>query len=205
MSKYAILVIDMMKSLVYGYPDFQERFEKIIDPINQVLEKAHQKEIPVIFSNIGFRKVGQTGYDDGGIFEMLDFQNESLGIPGKVPRAALEIGAEGLEVIDELHTSSSDYQLRKNRYSAFYGGDLDTLLTELSVDTLVVVGIVTNICVRATCLDAFQKGWKTIIPAECVETYSERAQQQGIEDLAFTTSRVISLDEVINLLDRGDE
>jgi nicotinamidase-related amidase len=204
MSKYAVVVIDMMKSLVYGYPDFEDRFVKIIDPINQVVDKAHQENIPVIFSNISFRKTA-LGYDDGGIFEMLDFQNESLGIPGKVPREALETGAKGLKVIDELHVSEEDYQLRKNRYSAFYGGDLETLLKGLEVDILVVVGIVTNICVRATCLDAYQKGWKTIIPVECVETYSNRAQEQGLEDLAFTTSRVIPVKEVINLLTKGEE
>jgi nicotinamidase-related amidase len=201
MSKYAVVVIDMMKSLVYGYPDFEDRFVKIIDPINQVLDSAHEQQIPVIFSNIAFRKVG-TGYDDGGIFQMLDFQNKSLGIPGKVPREALEMGAEGLDVIDELHVSPSDYQLRKNRYSAFYGGDLETLLRDMKVDTLIVVGIVTNICVRATCLDAFQKGWRTVIPEECVETYSDRAQQQGLEDLAFTTSTVMPVQEVLGLLNR---
>ncbi|MCL6600421.1 MAG: cysteine hydrolase [Alicyclobacillus macrosporangiidus] len=196
MAKYAVLVIDMMKNLVYGYPVFEDRFVKIIDPINRVLDAAHAHGIPVIFSNISFRKVAG-GYDDGGILNMLDIQNEQLGIPGKIPRAALEMGAEGLEIIDELHVVDGDYILRKNRYSAFYGGDLETLLKELGVDTLIVVGIVTNICVRATCLDAFQKGWNTIVPRECVQTYSDRAQEQGLEDLMFTTSELVSVNDLV--------
>jgi ureidoacrylate peracid hydrolase len=203
-NKYAVVVIDMMKSLVYGYPDFEERFVKIIEPMNQVLNVAHEKNIPVIYSNIAFRKLGDDKYDDGGIFEKLDFQNKALGIPGTVPREALTFGAEGLEVIDELNVKDTDYHLRKNRYSAFYGGDLETLLKDLGVDTLIVVGIVTNICVRATCIDAFQKGWDTIIPSECVETYSDRAQEQGLEDLAFTTSNILPIGELISLLNKEE-
>jgi len=199
MSKIGVVVIDMLKSLVYGYPDFQERLTSVINPINQVLDKAHQNKIPVIVSNISFRQTAQ-GYDDNGIYEMLDFQNKSLGNPDKVPREALLMGAPGLEVIDELHVDPSDFVLRKNRYSAFYGGDIETVLHALQVDTLVVVGIVTNICVRATCMDAFQRGWKTIVPKECVETYSDRAQEQGLEDLAFTTSKVLPVAQVLELL-----
>lgn len=198
MSKHAVLVIDMLKSLVYGYPDLEDRLTSVISPINDILDKAHNNSVPVIFSSISFRQTSR-GYDDGGIYSMLDFQNESLGIPEKVPRDALLFGAPGLEIVDELHVHASDYVLRKNRYSAFYGGDIETLLRALDVDTLVVVGIVTNICVRATCLDAFQRGWKTIVPKECVETYSDRAQEQGLEDLAFTTSSVLPLHQALEL------
>ncbi|QSO51303.1 cysteine hydrolase [Alicyclobacillus curvatus] len=199
MSKPAVVVIDMLKSLVYGYPDLQDRLTSVIDPINAVLDKAHQHNIPVIYSNISFRQTAN-GYDDGGIYEMLDFQNDSLGIPDKVPREALVMGAPGLSIVEELHVHASDFVLRKNRYSAFYGGDIETLLRALDVDTLIVVGIVTNICVRATCMDAFQRGWKTIIPKECVETYSDRAQEQGLEDLAFTTSEVLALADALERL-----
>jgi len=95
----------------------------------------------------------------------------------------LPTGTKGAEVIDELKPAESDFIIRKRRYSAFYETDLDLLLRELKVDTLVVVGLVTDICVQHTVADAFFRGYRIIIPKDCVEALTEEAQERGIKYL----------------------
>ncbi len=53
-------------------------------------------------------------------------------------------------MIDELKPEPGDLVVGKRRYSRFYDTDLDTLLREMGVKTLIVTGCVTNICVRST-------------------------------------------------------
>ena len=53
----------------------------------------------------------------------------------------------------------------KRRYSAFFATDLALLLREQRIDTMVVAGVKTNVCIRATCQDAFAHGLRVVLPA----------------------------------------
>lgn len=58
--------------------------------------------------------------------------------------------------------------VRKRRPSAFFGTELASLLVHHRVDTVVLCGMVTSGCVRATAVDAFSHGLRVVIPEECV-------------------------------------
>lgn len=61
------------------------------------------------------------------------------------------------------------FTISKTRYSAFYKTILDTILSELrDVDTIIVTGLCTEICVFATALDARYRDYKVVIPGDCV-------------------------------------
>src|SRR5439155_1513650 len=60
----------------------------------------------------------------------------------------------GARVIEDLDPRPEDVYVVKRRYSAFFGTDLDLTLRDLQINTLVIVGVVTNICVRSTVHDA---------------------------------------------------
>lgn len=158
--KKAVVVIDMINDFVTGTLKC-ERAERIILNIQRLLDFARTKRIPVIYTNDSHLP----GIDDE--FELW-------------PAHAL-VGTKGAEVIDQIKPEPGDYVLQKPRYSAFFGTSLDFLLRELKVDTLVLVGLVTNVCIQNTAADAFFLGYRIIILEDCVEAPTEEAQRSGIE------------------------
>ena len=61
----------------------------------------------------------------------------------------------------------------KKRHSAFYGTNLDEILTRLNPDTLILAGINTHACIRMTAIDAYQRDWKVVLASDCVHSYDK--------------------------------
>jgi nicotinamidase-related amidase len=80
-------------------------------------------------------------------------------------------GTPGCKIIPELLPHPNDDQIIKKRYSAFFKTNLDQLILTNSIDTIVLAGINTRACVRATAIDAYQRDLSVIIPREAVGSY----------------------------------
>jgi len=158
--KTAIIVVDVINDFVTGALG-SKRAEKIIPNVKRLLDSARKKKVPVIYTCDSHLQ----GLDDE--FEVWS------------PHAIL--GTKGAEVVDELKPKKDDFVIRKRRYSSFFGTDLDTLLRELQVDTVVLVGLVTDICIQHTAADAFFRGYKVVVPKDGVETVSDEAQKASLE------------------------
>jgi nicotinamidase-related amidase len=158
--KTAIVVVDMINDFVTGSLKCESAF-KIIPNIQRLLNFVRKKKIPIIYTN----DTHLPGIDEE--FEIW-------------PQHAV-VGTKGAEVIEELKPVEGDYVLQKRRYSAFFGTYLDLLLRELKVDTLVLVGLVTNVCIQNTAADAFFRGYRVTVPEDCVGAVNEEAHKAGIE------------------------
>lgn len=77
-------------------------------------------------------------------------------------------GEWGAQVVEELAPQPRDFIVKKRRYSAFFGTELDLLLRELEVGTLALTGLVTNICVMGTAQDAAERGYKIEVVQDLV-------------------------------------
>ena len=88
----------------------------------------------------------------------------------------------------------------KRRYSAFVGTDLDLILRDNRIDTVFLVGTKTNVCIRATATDAFQRNYRVIVPRECVSTDKLHLQEANLEDIDKYLGRVVSTEEALALL-----
>lgn len=93
-------------------------------------------------------------------------------------------GTAGVEVMPELRRDPGDFTFLKRRYSAFFATDLDLTLKDNMIDTLVVFGVVTNICVRSTVHDAFFNGYKVIVPHDACAATGPREQASSLYDIA---------------------
>lgn len=109
----------------------------------------------------------------------------------------------GVELAPPLAPLPEDYVITKRRYSAFVGTDLDLILRDNRVDTIVLTGTKTNVCIRATAQDAFELNYRVIVPRECVSTDKEHLQQANLEDIDRYMGRVVSVSEVRALLAEG--
>jgi len=207
MAKYAIIVVDLFKGPIVkdsplaelkdpGLDKLRARFMRMIPNVKKLLDVARTQKVPVIFAVHTLKRVGN-GYDDGGLIERMEkFYKLS---PGTFPAEIYLEGTKWVEVLDELDPQPTDYIVRKNRFSAFYGGGVEQLLRALKVDTVIVTGMVTQSCVRMTAVDAFCKGWKCIVPRECVETTDDKIQEAGLRELSITCD-LMTVDDVIELL-----
>jgi nicotinamidase-related amidase len=90
--------------------------------------------------------------------------------------------------------------LPKRRYSAFFATDLALLLHEQGVDTVVVAGVKTNVCIRATCQDAFAHGFRVVLPREATNSNRPALQAASLEDVERYFGTAPSTDEVLGWL-----
>jgi ureidoacrylate peracid hydrolase len=109
-------------------------------------------------------------------------------------------GTWGTQIVDALTPGADDIVLPKHTYNGFFGTPLHQTLQRKGVTTLVVTGVVTNICVRSTCHDAFFLGYDVLVPEECVAATSEREQASSLYDIDTHYGSVTSLERVLALL-----
>lgn len=159
----ALIVVDMLNDFVTGALKC-DRVTDMVPKMVKVVEHARRMNIPVIFSN------------DAHI-DKIDREFKVWG-----PHA-IE-GTEGAKVIPELkYSASTDYEVPKRKYSGFFQTDLDMLLRELRIDTVVIIGIHTHICCRHTAADAFQLGYNVEVISDCTQAFTEEDYQSGLKYL----------------------
>jgi nicotinamidase-related amidase len=154
----AVVVIDMINDFVsgiYGGP----RAEASVPRVRGLLGAARSAGVPVIH-------VTDAHAADDGEF--------------RIWRPHAVAGTRGAEVVEALKPVKGDHHLRKTRYSCFYSTRLDSLLRRLGVDTVILTGLVTNICVQHTAADAFFRGYRLVVPRDCVEAVSDLLQEQAL-------------------------
>lgn len=107
-------------------------------------------------------------------------------------------GTRGARVVDDLKPENGDYVLEKRVYSSFHETGLDLLLKDLRVDSVVIVGLYTEICVRHSAAGAFFRGYKIVIPRDCVESLAAGENEIGLRYMKENYgAKITSSSEVI--------
>ncbi len=160
--KTAVLVVDMLNDFVTGALKC-DRGLAIVPKTAALLDGARRANVPVIFCNDAHLK---------------DIDHE-LKLWGDHAIA----GTKGAEVIPELGICDKDYVVPKRRYSGFFHTDLDLLLKELGVDTVVMTGLHTHMCVRHTSADAYQLGYNVVVATDATDSFTEEDYTYGLKYL----------------------
>ncbi len=162
MNKCAVLVVDMLNDFVTGALKC-DRGLAIVPKTAELLDAAREKNIPVIFLNDAHLK---------GVDHELKLWGEHA-----------IAGTKGAEVIPELKLCDKDYVVSKRRYSGFFHTDLELLLRELGVDTVIITGLHTHMCVRHTAADAYQLGYDIVVAKDATDSFTEEDYISGIKYL----------------------
>ncbi|MDR3137176.1 MAG: cysteine hydrolase [Coriobacteriales bacterium] len=162
MKDTAIIVVDMLNDFVTGSLAC-ERAQRIISPLAELLAAARERELPVIYSNDSHLP---------GIDHELKLWGEHA-----------MIGTPGADIIPELEPSERDYIVPKRRYSGFFQTGLELLLRELGAKTLIICGLHAHMCVRHTTADAYQWGYRIIVPTDGVDSFTEEDYLAGLDYL----------------------
>ena len=160
----ALLIIDMLNDFIEENGALLVPGAKRIVPrIRQILDEARQQGIKVIYIADSHRE------DD------LEFQYW--------PAHAIS-GTWGGEVVAELAPRPGDHVVPKRRYSAFFGTDLDILLREFGIRKLYLTGVLSNICVYATALDASMRNYRVAVFKDAVASLSEETDRFVFQQLS---------------------
>jgi biuret amidohydrolase len=81
-------------------------------------------------------------------------------------------GEPGHDIIDELAPRSGEPVIDKSGKGAFYATDLQSILGNRGIDTLLVCGVTTEVCVQATVREANDRGYRCLVIADCCGSYS---------------------------------
>ena len=155
----AILVVDMLNDFVTGSIGC-DRAVQILPATARLLDAAREKGVPVIYCN----DAHLPGIDR----ELKIWGDHAL------------VGTLGAEVVPELAPKEQDYVVPKRRYSGFFQTDLDILLKELGVKTVVITGLHTHMCCRHTAADAYCLGYDVVVAKEATNSFTEEDYQNGL-------------------------
>ncbi len=109
-----------------------------------------------------------------------------------------QAGTWGAELYTELTPpSEADQRFVKHGYDAFQVADLQTELERLGIRAVVVAGVVTELCVRATATSAFERGFFPIVPRECTASTEPDRAREALENIERWYGEVVSLGEVL--------
>jgi len=109
-------------------------------------------------------------------------------------------GTEGSKLMDGLEVLDGEYEVIKRRYSGFFKTNLESLLVQLGVDTIVVCGINTHACVRMTVIDAYQRDYEVIVSKDGVASNDDEHHRITMKYFEPTIAGVLSNEEVIKMV-----
>jgi nicotinamidase-related amidase len=182
----ALLVVDLVKAFTDASRMLGANLDSQIAGTQPLLEVAHARSIPVIFSTVR--------YDEA------DLRDAGIWVLKQKGSVTLARDTDGHEIDPRLDFRPSDSLLLKKYASCFFGTDLVPRLTSRRVDTLIIVGCTTSGCVRASAVDALQNGFRPMIVREAVGDRSAAAHEQSLFDLNAKYADVVSLDETLQYM-----
>lgn len=112
-------------------------------------------------------------------------------------------GDPGTEIATGLEPLASEFHVKKRRYSAFFGTSLDIILKSYGVDSLVLIGGFTDICVLYTAVDAHQRDFRLAIASDVLLGSSGQAHDDAILMMAnLQPGSIVSSQEVLGWFDK---
>lgn len=176
--KTALILVDVIND--FFHPEgvnYHPEYELTLVNILKLLEVARVLGAPVVHAMESHRPFGN------------DFEW------AKLPRHSIagEFAAQPAQGVNP--DPQKEYVVHKRRYSGFFQTDLDLLLREEGVRRVVIVGVKTHVCVRATVQDAFAYGYEVLLPPPAVNSNHLHLHEASLEDIQRYMGRVVSMEE----------
>ncbi|NMB06912.1 MAG: cysteine hydrolase [Tissierellia bacterium] len=185
MSRHAILVIDMLNDFANEkgalYCPGAARITKNLQRLLKWVREREGDDIQIVHIQEAHRK------------NDADF---------RVRPVHAVAGTWGSDFIEELYPEGDEYIVPKRRHSGFQYTDLDLYLREENIDTVVVTGVWTNVCVRSTATDALARAYKVIALSDGCDSKTEEMHEYGLKDLSIF-AKVMTIDEYISDWEKG--
>lgn len=191
-SRLAIVNVDIQQA--YTRPDLFPNTAYVTDPnqidyVNKISNLARRANMPVIWTQVAYKADG----GDAGVWGTRTDTPDSL--------QNIKIGSERHQLDPRCEINADkDLVFTKRMPSAFHESPLQSYLIWHKVDTLVITGGSTSGCIRATAVDSLSRGYKTIVPIECVADKHESYHFANLTDLHLKYADIVDTKEVVDHL-----
>jgi len=178
----AIVIIDMQRDFLEpgGFGETLGNdvslLGKAVKPCKALLERARQKGVLVIHTREGHRP----DLSDAPRAK-VERGAPSMRIGAKGPMGRILVrGEPGHDIIPELYPKEGEPVVDKPGKGAFYATDLHAMLVNRSIESLIVCGVTTEVCVHTTVREANDRGYRCIVPSDCCGSYFPEFHEMGL-------------------------
>src|SRR6266852_2744053 len=203
--KTAMIVVDMQNDFVASGAALETPAARQVVPrIAEALRVCRNAGIKIIYTAHVHRRDGC----DMGLFDDLH--------PPIANRDALVDGTPGVEVYPDLAPAPGEHVIKKHRYSGFFGTDLDIILQEWGIDTVIISGTTTENCCHATARDAMFRNYRVVFLSDATATYdypdrgfgsmpNAEVHHAALVILAASTAQVMSVEDMKARISTGGQ
>src|SRR5882757_3167959 len=182
----ALVIIDMQRDFLLpgGFGESLgndvSMLTKVVEPLGKVLAAARALGMTVIHTREGHRP-DMTDCPPAKLARgKSDMPIGSDGPNGRI----LIRGEVGHDIIEELAPADGEAVLDKPGKGAFYATDLELMLRNAAIKSLIVTGVTTEVCVHTTVREANDRGYECLVLADCVGSYFPEFQRVGLAMIA---------------------
>ncbi|MEU8785786.1 isochorismatase family cysteine hydrolase [Streptomyces sp. NPDC048637] len=193
--KAALLVIDMQNDFVLaGHPMEVPMARRRIPRMQEVIGECRTAGVPVIYTE-------HILLDTFNVSPLESTYNPALLVAG------MRKGSFGSQVIDDLKPRPGDTVVQKHRYDAFHNTQLETVLATVSgsrqVDTVIIIGTLTEVCCDSTARGAYMRDYKVAFVGDATGALSDEAQTATEKNIGTFFGRALSTGELVAEIREG--
>ncbi|WP_189339196.1 cysteine hydrolase family protein [Williamsia muralis] len=179
----ALLVIDMQRDFLLpgGFGESLgndvELLLDVVPPLAALIDAARSAGIMIVHTREGHKP----DLSDCPPSKLRrGAASKRIGDPGRYGRILIQ-GEYGHDIVDELAPVAGEIVIDKPGKGAFYGTDLQQILTGAGITHLLVTGVTTEVCVHTTTREANDRGYECLVVSDCVGSYFPEFQRVGLE------------------------
>ncbi|MEC1525420.1 isochorismatase family protein [Neobacillus niacini] len=183
--KPAILVVDFQKAFtsIESPLGGSELITSAVQKTKELISLARQENLPIIHTVVGYRQ------------DKKDMGHWPLKVP---TLSEVTLGSKWVEIDEELEVKEEDIIIVKKMPSAFFNTDLTNILISNQIDTVIISGCTTSGCIRATAIDSFSYGFRTIIAEECVGDQGIEPHRANLFDIQNRYGDILKNNQIIS-------
>ena len=202
-ARTAMIVVDMQNDFVApGAPLETPAARAMVPKLSEALKLCRRAGVRVIYTAHSHRRDGC----DMGLFDDIH--------PPIAMRNAVIDDTPGVNIYADLAPAAGEHVIKKHRYSGFFGTDLDIILREWGIDTVIISGTTTENCCHATARDAMFRNYRVVFLSDATATYdypdrgfgpmaNRDVHQATLVILAASTAHVMSVSDLRSRLASG--
>ncbi len=160
----AIVAIDLQNDILEGGTLACGRIHHILPQLKKLFARARQMGVPVIY-------VCDRHYKND---PELQLWNDHM-----------MAGSYGVQIIDEVKPDPADIVVYKNRFNGFVNTTLEKKLRQMQINTVIMTGWRSDVCVAQTAIEAFYRGFRVAVADDGVDSTTEAEHRQGMQLLAI--------------------
>lgn len=181
----ALILVDFVKAYFEPGAQLYMGIDDCLHSASRLLRAARSAGILVVHTQVSF---SEGGVDGGVFFKKIDALKHFV---GNAPLG---------EIMPEVKPLSSEVVIVKQYASSFFGTTLSSTLQASGIDTLIITGVSTSGCVRATAVDAIQHGFIPLVCRDAVGDRNDGPHEANLFDLQAKYAEVMSEELILQYL-----